>query len=272
MNSASNKALMEDVYQNPKFKDAVDLWAGFSSQTDDQVEFSNWRHNNKKRRLIENAIWKRTVPSHSRVLEIGCGKGFFLKRLHENLKDSVKYYGIDISPTVIKHAVDYFGSASYSVASAHDLAFKSGSFDYVQIISTLECIPDPYRAIRESYRVLKKGGYLFIVVHKKSIDPLLLATAWHYIRNRFRIILAKTREDTDERHPVLLAPLRKTIFDALRNLDCRLKKKESLVSYIDILFYRRIKIPISILMNIARLFNILPFSVFKNLEYRLYQK
>ena len=57
----SHKNLMEELYSDPKFPDAVDLWASFFAKDERDVEYSDWRHLNKKRQEIENRVWRRFI-------------------------------------------------------------------------------------------------------------------------------------------------------------------------------------------------------------------
>jgi SAM-dependent methyltransferase len=50
------------------------------------------------------------------------------------------------------------------VADAKDLPFKSNVFDAVLMESVLEHIDEPEKAIKESYRVLRKGGKIYISI------------------------------------------------------------------------------------------------------------
>jgi len=45
---------------------------------------------------------------------------------------------------------------------AQQLALQTGSIDVVFCINAFEHIPDPYRSLKEIYRVLKPNGYVFI--------------------------------------------------------------------------------------------------------------
>ena len=70
-----------------------------------------YKYLNTKRKKVENKIFKTLIKPPSKVLDIGCGTGFFLKRIYENFKDSIKYYGIDLSEEAIMLARKNFKKA-----------------------------------------------------------------------------------------------------------------------------------------------------------------
>ena len=77
INKQSHKKLMDNLYLHPKFPAAVDPWASFFAKSKNDIQYSNWRHLNTKRQEIENKVWKKLISPGSKILDIGCGKGFF---------------------------------------------------------------------------------------------------------------------------------------------------------------------------------------------------
>jgi 2-polyprenyl-3-methyl-5-hydroxy-6-metoxy-1,4-benzoquinol methylase len=98
----------------------------------------------------------------SRILEIGCGDGEFTSRL---VKLRSKIIATDITPAVIKKAKLAFKNypvsrIKFKIENSEKLSFKDGAFDLVCGISILHHV-DYVKTLKESFRVLKKGGYLF---------------------------------------------------------------------------------------------------------------
>lgn len=54
------------------------------------------------------------------------------------------------------------------VASGDKLPFPDGSHDFVISSHVLEHFPDPIKALKEWYRVIKDGGYIFMIVPHKE--------------------------------------------------------------------------------------------------------
>lgn len=61
--------------------------------------------------------------------------------------------------TIVNLNIDMYPNVEI-VGDAHKLPFKDNSVDGIVINAVLEHLEDPFRAIREIHRVLKKGGYV----------------------------------------------------------------------------------------------------------------
>ncbi len=106
------------------------------------------------------------VTSGKKVLEVGCGGGFFLPAAARRVGANGKLYALDISPRMINIAQKYlftrapshYESVDFINRSAYDLPFEDGALDVVYYIGSLMEIPQPAKALRVAYRVLKPGG------------------------------------------------------------------------------------------------------------------
>ena len=87
------------------------------------------------------------------VLEVGCGTGHFTRWMAERGLDVV---GVDISEPMLSEA-RRLGGPRYSPGDAHALPFADRSFDVTAIITALEFLPDPARALAEAVRVTRHG-------------------------------------------------------------------------------------------------------------------
>lgn len=98
-----------------------------------------------------------------RVLDIGCGSGWFA-RYCAGLVSS--YTGIDVAWTsaVMTKVV----TRQVMRSAGDELPLKNGVFDYVFFIDTFEHIQDQMAAAREAYRVLAKNGKIFLSVPNYS--------------------------------------------------------------------------------------------------------
>lgn len=94
----------------------------------------------------------RFTGSHS-ALEVGCGTGHFTRWMVERGLDVV---GVDISEPMLNEA-RRLGGPRYLPGDAHSLPFADKSFDVTAIITALEFLPDPARAIAEAVRVARHG-------------------------------------------------------------------------------------------------------------------
>lgn len=107
------------------------------------------------------------IKDNDAVLEIGIGNGKFIKDIIGNAT-GISYTGIDISKTMITEAkrinrsliekenVDLFEAA------IEEIPVWDESFDKICTVNTLYFWKDPIMALKEVYRVLKKGGIAVI--------------------------------------------------------------------------------------------------------------
>lgn len=119
----------------------------------------------------QERFWKPVVPdliSHfelsnkSRVLDIGCAKGFFLHDLKGALP-GIEIHGVDISEYAIANAIETVRE-NVRVGDARQLEFADDSFDFVMSINTIHNLnrEDCAQALQEIQRV--SGGRAFITV------------------------------------------------------------------------------------------------------------
>jgi SAM-dependent methyltransferase len=98
-------------------------------------------------------------PGARSVLEVGCGTGHFTRWLAERGLDAV---GVDISEAMLAEA-RRLGGARYASGDALSLPFPDRSHDLTALITTLEFLPDPPRALSEAVRVARHGVILGVL-------------------------------------------------------------------------------------------------------------
>ncbi len=93
-----------------------------------------------------------------RVLDVGCGTGFFTEGI---LQETEEVYGIDITAQQIARAVRKV-RAPIVRGDAEQLPFRGETFDAVLSAGSIEYWPSPVRALREMWRVLTPGGLALV--------------------------------------------------------------------------------------------------------------
>jgi SAM-dependent methyltransferase len=91
----------------------------------------------------------------TRVLDIGCAKGFLVAALHER---GIEALGVDIS----LYALTKAEANALALVDLNDgaLPFSGNKFDLVTAMGTLEYLRDDNPILEEAHRVLKPGGAL----------------------------------------------------------------------------------------------------------------
>ncbi|MRR14509.1 class I SAM-dependent methyltransferase [archaeon] len=97
------------------------------------------------------------VPKSEGILDVGCGEGRLSRRLFEN------GYRIKCLDRVIlcerTPGIEY-----YEADLSSGLPFAEGSIDNITFTEVFEHLKQPYTALHEFGRVLKKGGNLFMSI------------------------------------------------------------------------------------------------------------
>ena len=102
-----------------------------------------------------------SIPDNSSIIEIGCGNGRFLRKLHA-LNPTIKITGLDSSRTGIDSCTD--GIFICTDVRGYVSEIK---YDYVLCFQTLEHFPDPDTIVT---KLLELGDKLIISVPNKYLD------------------------------------------------------------------------------------------------------
>jgi 2-polyprenyl-3-methyl-5-hydroxy-6-metoxy-1,4-benzoquinol methylase len=117
------------------------------------------------------------LPRGARVLDVGCGRGVLLGALAER---GFEVHGVEISAAAAGGA-----DRRVQVRIATDLAdadYSAGFFNQVVIWHVLEHLPDPARALREVWRVLRPGGRVIVAVPNfASVQARWAGPAWFHL-------------------------------------------------------------------------------------------
>ena len=109
------------------------------------------------------------LRSGESILDVGCGTGHYLPFFS---KTGMKAVGTDISLPMLRVAQKRFGLDNrLCMAKAEVLPFKTKSFDCVSLITTLEFVEDPSKALEEAVRVSRREIILGIL-NKCSLTSL----------------------------------------------------------------------------------------------------
>jgi SAM-dependent methyltransferase len=103
------------------------------------------------------------LPNNPKVLEVGCGDGFFLKALVD-LKFTKNVFGIEPSFKMVQEA-DPVLKSKIKIDIFKSGLFPKNSFDLILCFHTLDHMFDPNKFVLGARKMLKKNGYVVVVVH-----------------------------------------------------------------------------------------------------------
>jgi arsenite methyltransferase len=112
----------------------------------------------RRRRLVREAL---ALEGGHRVLDVGCGPGFYAAELLSDVGSNGAVVGVDSSPAMLAAAArrcEGLGDASFHEGSAISLPFDDRAFDRALCVQVLEHVPDVPGALAELHRVLRPGG------------------------------------------------------------------------------------------------------------------
>jgi ubiquinone/menaquinone biosynthesis C-methylase UbiE len=114
----------------------------------------------------------RQLPLNSgdRVLDIGCGPGWFWAATASALPENLDLTLADLSPGMVQEAVERcrelpFASVRGQQVHAATIPFEDNIFDVVVAMHMLYHLPDPAVGIADMYRVLKPEGFLAVTTN-----------------------------------------------------------------------------------------------------------
>jgi arsenite methyltransferase len=112
----------------------------------------------RRRRLVYEALGARPGD---RILDAGCGPGFYTRELLDQVGPDGSVTGIDQSPqmlTVARRRSEEFGNVAFEEGDATALPVESGRFDRALSVQVLEYVGDIPAALAEMHRALRPGG------------------------------------------------------------------------------------------------------------------
>ncbi len=111
----------------------------------------------RARKIIEGL----DLNDGDKILEVGCGNGYYLSLLNR-LGKNPKLVGVDIDRSALEDAEKRIADKSIKLifSFAEKLPFKNSSFDKIVMSEVIEHVADEKPVLREVYRVLKQGGIL----------------------------------------------------------------------------------------------------------------
>jgi 2-polyprenyl-3-methyl-5-hydroxy-6-metoxy-1,4-benzoquinol methylase len=146
----------------------------FHAVTKDKNIVRRWVHLNRFKE-----VGKVIESTKGSILDIGCADGMFTKVVLDKSGAS-KIIGIDVLNKSVDWANKHWKTnkkMSFRLADAHNLPFKTNTFNAVIALEVLEHVYEPVKVLQEIKRVLRKNGYIVFLV---PAENLLFRIIWYF--------------------------------------------------------------------------------------------
>jgi arsenite methyltransferase len=161
----------------------------------------------RRRALVHAAL---DAQPGDRVLDLGCGPGFFVTELLDAVGPEGSVTGVDLSSDMLAVAAkraEPYPNVEFLESSAAPLPVGDARFDRALSVQVLEYVGDVPAALREIWRVLRPGGRLVVW------DVDWATVSWHSLDQK-RMRRALEAWDKHLTHPVLPRTLTAQLHDA----------------------------------------------------------
>ncbi len=176
VHTATKRNYLERVVEHDKAECAEvagrfdrDYWDG-----DRRHGFGGYRYDGRWRPVAEAMVEHYGLKPGSRILDIGCGKGFLLYEFTQLVPD-IEIAGIDISDYAIANAKEEV-RPRLRAGHANSLPFPDDSFDFVVSLNTFHNLYnyDLHEALKEMQRVGRGDRYLTVESYRNEREKVNL--------------------------------------------------------------------------------------------------
>lgn len=127
----------------------------------EEVEESDHAYWRTARSPMYQDFFERFIVGRSgRLLDMGCGLGFFVKAMEAHR--TWEAYGCEISPAAVRYARETLGLRNISNRRLEDAELPDGSFDLITMWDVIDHIPRPDPVLQRCHALLRDGGRCFI--------------------------------------------------------------------------------------------------------------
>ena len=150
----------------------------------------------RRRALVREAL---AAQPGERVIDIGCGPGFYVAELLEEVGPEGAVLGVDAAEAMLAIAAkrcEAHRNASFEKADAMSLPGADDAYDAALSVQVMEYVPDVGAALAEIHRILRPGGR--VVIWDVDWETLSL-----YSTDPERMARAKRAFDKHLTHPAL---------------------------------------------------------------------
>ncbi|HEY5122156.1 MAG TPA: class I SAM-dependent methyltransferase [Ignavibacteria bacterium] len=135
-----------------------DKWAN-------SLDGEGWRYD-YLRRGQSDVISLLDIREGNSILDVGCGTGWALGQVARLIDDKGSFYGVDLSSKMIEKAKKKFQARDnfhFIQSNAESIPLDENLFDAIICTNSFHHYLYPDRALKETYRLLKTGGKVYIL-------------------------------------------------------------------------------------------------------------
>ncbi len=126
---------------------------------DSSYDLGWWDH--AHREIYQDFIDEFLTAPSGKILDVGCGLGFFVKRIADQ-KTGWEATGYEISEKAVRFARDKNGLKNVFPGIVQNSGIAKGSLDVITLWDVIEHIPKPHSLLEYLHSLLKPGGILFL--------------------------------------------------------------------------------------------------------------
>ena len=127
----------------------------------DTIEYDLEWWDKAHRKVYTYFIDKFLKGKSGKLLDVGCGLGFFLKSV-EGSAPEWSTTGFEISEQAVKFAVEQNGLPQVKAGMVESGNLEKNAFDTITLWDVIEHLPNPEPLLKHLYDLLKPGGVLYI--------------------------------------------------------------------------------------------------------------
>ncbi len=147
------------VYQNPrKVTQYEDNYWESAIDPDGKVRDLTTEREDKIKNQYEGDIKYIHKLTPGRILDVGCGLGFFLSAINSQWEK----YGVEISEFASDYARQHFPDINVFTGELSQAQYDDDFFDVVYLYHVIEHVENPEALLKEIHRILKTDGILII--------------------------------------------------------------------------------------------------------------
>ena len=139
-------------------------------------------------RVVTLALFVHPYPR--RVLDVGCGTGYFLRALAQRIPETEAFSGVDPAPNMVgvSRSAVKDPRVRFDLGAAERLPYPDRAFDLVVSTTSFDHWADQSVGLRECARVLSPGGHLLLTDQfSELLWPTLISTRRQKARTRRRV-------------------------------------------------------------------------------------